>query len=189
MKKTILATGLLLATAGLLTFSSCSKDPEVNPELEQEEFNEVRIDFVKLESSGAETTDTITINVDKEGNATPVQTVLNNGTTYRMLLTLSLDGTSINDEIAEEGTEHKFFFNPSVAGLLDYTYNDEDADGHGIGLDGNLTVTGTGMINLKVILRHALDKSLPDAQNWNSTTYEKAGGEDDLNIAFALKAE
>ena len=47
----------------------------------------------------------------------------------------------------------------------------------------------TGMINLKVILRHALDKSLPDAQNWNSTTYEKAGGEDDLNIAFALKAE
>jgi len=189
MKKNLLTIGSLLVTAGLLTFSSCSKDPEVKPEIEQEEFNAVRIDFIRLESSGAETTDTVTVNFDKEGNATPSQTLLKNGNSYRTLLTLSLDGTSINDEIIEEGTEHKFFFNPSAAGIINYTYNDEDADGNGIGLDGNMTITGTGTLNLKVILRHALDKSLPDAQAWNSTTYEKAGGEDDLNIAFGLKAE
>lgn len=189
MKKNLLITGLLLATGGLLTFSSCSKDPEVKPEIEQEEFNAVRIDFVRLESSGTETTDTVTVNFDKAGNATPSQALLKNGTTYRTLLTLSLDGTSINNEITEEGTEHKFFFNPSAAGIISYTYNDKDANGRGIGLDGNLKVTGTSTLNLKVILRHALDKSLPDAQAWNSTTYEKAGGEDDLNITFGLKAE
>jgi len=189
MKKNIVIAGLLFAATGLFTLNSCSKDPEVTPELEQEEFNSARIDFIRLDGSGSATTDTVTVNFDKEGNATPAEALLKNGTTYRTMLTLALDGTSINNEITEEGTEHKFFFNPSVPGIIDYTYNDEDADGHGIGLDGNMTLKASGTLNLKVVLRHALDKSSPDAQNWNSTTYEKAGGEDDLNISFGLKSE
>jgi hypothetical protein len=73
--------------------------------------------------------------------------------------------------------------------LLNYSYNDADTDGNGIGLDGKLQVVGAGAFDLKIVLRHALDKNAASAQAWNSTTYEQAGGEDDLNIHFAMKTE
>jgi hypothetical protein len=189
MKKVIYGLGLVMLATTMFTVTSCTKDPVPDPIVEQEEFDHALIQFVKLNADGSQTTDTTSVNFDKNGTPTPSQVTLANGTSYRMLITLSLKGVSINNEIIEEGTEHKFFLNPTQSGIVDYDYNDADADGRAIGLDGRLSVTGTGTINLKVILRHALDKSHADAQAWNSTTYENAGGEDDLNITFGLKAK
>jgi hypothetical protein len=189
MKKVIYGLGLVMLATTMFTVTSCTKDPVPDPIIEQEEFDHVLIQFVKLNANGSETTDTTVVNFDKNGAPTPSQVTLTNATSYRTLLTLSLKGVSINNEIIEEGTEHKFFFDPTQSGILNYTYSDADSDGRGIGLDGKLSVIGTGTMNLKVILRHALDKSHADAQAWNSTTYENAGGEDDLNITFGLKAQ
>jgi hypothetical protein len=189
MKKVWYSIGAIALTTGILTFSSCSKDPTPDPVVEQEEFDHARIQFIRLNPDGSQTVDTTSVDFDKNGTPTPQQTTLDNGKSYRMLLTLSLKGESINQEIIDEGVEHKFFFNPSQAGLLSYVYNDADADGRGIGLDGKLTVTGTGVFDLKVILRHALDKSNAAAQDWNSTTYQAAGGEDDLNVTFGMKTQ
>lgn len=189
MKNTIIRFGLYATIAALFTFSACVKDPKPAPVVEQEEFNHALVQFIKLDSAGAETTDTISMNFDKSGSPTPSQATLANGKSYRMLITLSLDGVSINHEIIEEGVEHKFFLNPSVSGLLNYSYNDADTDGNGIGLDGKLQVIGAGTFDLKIVLRHALDKNAASAQAWNSTTYDEAGGEDDLNIHFAMKTE
>lgn len=189
MKKVIYSLGLLMLTTAMFTVTSCTKDPVPDPVIEQEEFDHALIQFIKLNADGSQTTDTTAVNFDKNGTPAPAQVTLANGISYRTLITLSLKGASINNEIIEEGTEHKFFFNPTQSGILNYTYNDADTDGRGIGLDGKLSVTGTGIIDLKVILRHALDKSNADAQAWNSTTYENAGGEDDLNITFGLKTE
>ena len=189
MKKLTFNFAALVAISGLLTFSSCKDEPTPTPEPEQEEFDAVRVDMIKLDVGGAQTTDTTTIDFDREGAPSPSLALLSASTTYRMLLTLSADGNSINNEIADEGAEHKFFFIPSMAsGITNYIYNDADANGHGIGLDGNIT-TGFGEFDLKIVLRHALDKSKPEAQDWNSTTYQAAGGEDDLNINFGIKAE
>lgn len=189
MKKVMYRIGVIAMATGIFTLSSCSKDPTPDPVVEQEEFDHARIELIKLNADGSQTVDTAAVDFDKEGTPTPQQIILENGKSYRALITLSLNGESINHEIVEEGTEHKFFFNPSQTGLLDYTYNDTDADGRGIGLDGKLTVTGTGTFDLKVILRHALDKSNASAQAWNSTSYQEAGGEDDLNITFGLKTQ
>lgn len=189
MKKAMYRIGVIALAAGIFTLSSCSKDPTPDPVVEQEEFDHARIQFIKLNTDGTQTVDTTTVDFDKSGTPTPQQTILNNGKSYRMLLTLSLKGESINNEIIEEGVEHKFFFNPSLAGLLNYTYNDADANGRGIGLDGKLTVTGAGTFDLKVVLRHALDKSNAAAQDWNSTGYQAAGGEDDLNVSFGMKTQ
>lgn len=189
MKKVIYSLGFLALATGIVTFSSCSKDPAPAPVVEQEEFDHALIQLIRLNPDGSQTSDTTSVNFDKQGTPTPQQTILSNGTKYRMLITLSLHGESINNEIIEEGTEHKFFLNPSQAGLLDYTYSDADSDGRGIGLDGKLSVTGTGAFDVKLVLRHALDKSKPEAQAWNSTTYSSAGGEDDLNVTFGLKTQ
>lgn len=189
MKKLIYSIGFLVIIAGVFTVTSCTKDPVPDPVVEQEEFDHALIQFVKLNADGSETTDTTSVNFDKSGTPVPSQVTLSNGTGYRMLITLSLKGVSINNEIVDEGTEHKFFFNPTQSGILNYTYNDADVNGRGIGLDGKLSAMGTGTIDLKVILRHALDKSSADAQAWNSTTYGNAGGEDDLNITFGLKVQ
>lgn len=189
MKKLTYKIALVTAIAGVFTFSSCKDDPAPTPEPEQEEFDAVRIDMIKLDAGGAQTTDTVTVNFDRAGNPTPGTAALSSSTAYRTLLTLSQNGTSINGEITEEGTEHKFFFIPTVAsGITNYEYKDADTDGNGIGLDGKMTI-GTGTFDLKIVLRHALDKSKAEAQAWNSTNYQAAGGEDDLNINFKIEAQ
>ncbi len=189
MKKTIYSVALLFFTAFVFTITSCVKDPKPDPVVEQEEFDHVLLQYIKLNADGSETTDTTSVNFNKEGVPAPGQITLDNGTSYRMLITISLKGESINNEIIDEGTEHRFFLLPSQDGILNYVYNDEDADGRGIGLDGKLSVTGTGTFTLKIILRHALDKSNSAAQAWNSPNYYEAGGEDDLNVTFGVKAE
>jgi hypothetical protein len=189
MRKAIYSLGLVVLATAMFTVTSCTKDPVPDPVVEQEEFDHALIQFIRLNPDGTETTDTIPVNFNKSGAPTPGQIILGNGKSYRTLITLSLKGASINDEIKEEGTEHKFFFNPSQQSIINYQYNDVDADGNGIGLDGKTTIIGTGTISLKVVLRHALDKNNPDAQAWNSTTYANAGGEDDLNITFGLQAQ
>lgn len=189
MKKVIYSLGLVMLVTAMFTITSCTKDPVPDPVVEQEEFDHTLIQFIKLNADSTQTTDTTSVNFDKTGTPTPSQITLENGMSYRMLITLSLKGVPINNEINEEGTEHKFFLNPTQSGILNYIYKDADSDGRGIGLNGRLSVIGTGTINLKVVLRHALDKSKADAQAWNSTTYENAGGEDDLNITFGLKAQ
>ncbi len=190
MKKITSRLTLIAAIAGIITISSCSKDkPTPTPEPAQEEFDAARIQFIALDASGNQTTDTTTVNFSKEGVPTPSHSHLKPGGSYRSLITLFYKGNSINQEIIDEGTEHKFFFIPSVAGgVTDYVYNDKDADNRGIGLDGKMTI-GSGEFDLKIVLRHALDKSKAEAQAWNSPNYAAAGGEDDLNVEFEIHAE
>lgn len=188
MKKQHFNFTLLVIIATVLTFSSCKKDPSPTPEPEQEEFDGARIQFIKLNAGGSETTDTLTVNFNASGTPSN-DIILNNGLSYRMLITLLLRNESQNQDVIDEGTIHKFFFNPTVPHILDYVYNDADANGSGIGLDGKMTVVGTGNLQLKVVLRHGLDKTNPGAQEWDSQDYHAAGGEDDLNITFNLKAE
>ncbi|PSK94595.1 hypothetical protein [Taibaiella chishuiensis] len=190
MKKITSRLAFIAAIAGIITISSCSKDkPTPTPEPAQEEYDAARIQFIALDASGNQTTDTTTVNFGKDGVPSPSHSHLAPGGKYRTLITLFYKGNSINQEIIDEGTEHKFFFIPSVAaGVTNFVYNDKDKDNRGIGLDGTMTI-GSGEFDLKIVLRHALDKSKPEAQAWNSPNYTAAGGEDDLNVAFEIHAE
>jgi hypothetical protein len=189
MKKATYRIALLIVAAGLLTFSSCKKDPAPTPEPEQEEFDAARVQFIALNQDGSQTTDTTTINFNKEGVPNPSHSHLSPHTGYRTLITLFYKGNSINQEIIDEGTEHRFFFIPTLAaGIDNYIYKDQDTEGRGIGLDGTMTI-GAGEFDLKIVLRHGLDKSHSSAQAYNSANYQQAGGEDDLSVTFEIHAE
>jgi hypothetical protein len=189
MKKITLGISIMAITATISMFGSCKKGPSPTPEQTLEEYDASRIRFIKLNADGTETTDTTTVNFDRTGEPTPNQTYLSENTSYRTLITMLLRGNSVNQEIIDDGDIHQFFFLPEQTGIFEYAYGDTDKNGRGIGLDGTATITGVGTTTIKVVLRHGLDKSKPEAQSWDSKDYEKAGGEDDLNVVFQLQAQ
>lgn len=187
--KTISKIGLLIIMAGIFTISACTQKPTPTPEPEQEEYDEARVQFIPLDTDGVPGTDTTIIKFNAAGVPNPSHTHLHPNGSYRMLISLFYKGNPINQEIIDEGTEHKFFFVPSLSsGILSYEYNDADQEGNGIGLDGKITI-GAGEFDLKIVLRHGLDKHHAAAQDWNSNNYQAAGGADDLNIIFEIHAE
>lgn len=180
MKINIANIGIIAAFLGLATLASCDKKTP-QPNNPNEEFDAVTINFIKLDDSGVQTTDTTKVSFNAAGVATPGDADLESHKKYRTLITLFTKGESINHEIIDEADEHKFFFfaNPST-GIGSYTYND------GIGLDGIMEIDGHSTFNLQVLLRHGLDKTHADAQAYNSPNYQNAGGDNDLNINFNI---
>lgn len=180
MKNNIIKIGTAIALLAVITFASCKKnDPK--PNNQNEEYDAIKISFIKLDTNGSETTDTITVGFNASGVASPSNLDLDSHQQYRMLINLFASGENINQEIIDDAAEHKFFFfaNPST-GVGSYVYND------GIGLDGKIEIDGHTTFNLQVLLRHGLDKTHPDAQAYNSPNYQNAGGNNDLNVNFNI---
>ena len=189
MKSNIFKLAAVALVIGSLAFSSCKKDPKPTPEPAQEEYDASRIQFVLLNLDGSQTTDTTTVDFDRSGTPTPNTAELMINKKYKLFITLLNNGNNVNGEIMDEGTLHQFFFAPAQSGIFDYAYNDADENNRGVGLVGTASIAGPGTTELKIVLRHGLDKSKPEAQAWNSTNYENAGGEDDLNIKFQIRAQ
>jgi hypothetical protein len=192
----ILTTLLIGAT---VTFNGCKKETP-QPEVEQEEFNRVTLTFTKLDQAGNETTEKVVAefgDLEHDHNASGqhadtehnhVHVDLAEGAKYRLQIGLYIDDRLINSEITDEGEAHQFFFLPSVAGIINYQYEDTDKNNQPIGLKGLIEVKAPGELDLKVILRHNLNKSHSAAAVWNSINHADAGGADDLNIGLAIHA-
>lgn len=101
----------------------------------------------------------------------------------------SIENEDITKEILAEADEHQFFFLGSgfTSNVLTIAYN--DPSGKLIGLQNILTVSsspGTNNSQMRVLLRHDLDKSFPGATNPNFENFVQAGGETDLDITFPV---
>ena len=127
------------------------------------------------------------------GSTPTVETVtLTKGKRYEMSIDVynSVASEDITEEIRAEGDEHQFYFLGSAftsSPFLSYEYNDEGAEI--IGLKGIVTVQqspGFTTADFQLLLRHALDKNYPGAENPNFQDYAKAGGETDLDITFPV---
>ncbi len=183
-----IATALFIASG--LFLASCTKDePTPTKENDQEEITGITVNYIKLNSDGTQTTDTTSVAFDANGAPTPGTLTLSSGSSYLTLVTFYDHDEVLNSEIKEEATEHKIFFFPSQAGVINYEYNDHDSDGNPIGLSGKTTVLNPGVLNLNMILRHGLNKNSSAAQGWNNPDYVQAGGEDDANVDFNIQAE
>jgi hypothetical protein len=188
---------LIALALASFTFTSCeSDDPEI--ENDGELITDVTLNFQELDAGGNPVGAVIEFTAsDSEGievGATPtIETVtLTRGKTYQMTIDVfnSIENEDITEEIAEESDEHQFYFLGSAftgSPIMSYSYDDDG--GIALGLKGVVTVQanpGFNNANMRVILRHDLDKNYPGANNPSFQDFAMAGGESDLDITFPV---
>jgi hypothetical protein len=101
----------------------------------------------------------------------------------------SIENEDITKEILEEAAAHQFFFLGQVFDSSFFSIQYADAGGVALGLKTIVTVsssTGTNNSNMRVVLRHDLNKSFAGANNPNFANFVLAGGETDLDITFPV---
>lgn len=174
-------------------FASCeSEDP--TPENDEEVITDVTLAFTELDASGNPTGLTFTFTASDPqgielGNPTIETVSLDKNKTYRMQIEVfnSIENEDITEEIEEEDDEHQFFFLGSAfvgsSAPMTYTYNDMQ-----LGLDGTVVV-GNSSINsseMRIVLRHDLNKGFAGASNPSFENFVQAGGSSDLDITFPV---
>lgn len=177
-------------------FTSCdSDDPE--PENDEEVITDVTLTFTELDAGGNPVGSAFSFTASDPqgielGNPTIEEVTLEKGKDYRLQITVfnSIENEDITEEIEEEADEHQFYFLGSAfvgsSAPLAYAYND---GAENIGLDGIVTVTASSPFNtanMRVVLRHDLDKGYPGADNPSFEDFNMAGGSSDLDITFPL---
>lgn len=180
-----------------LSFTACeSEDPEI--ENDGEVITDVILNFQELDATGnlvgAVTTFTASDPQGIEVGASPAidNVTLTKGKTYQLNIEVrnSIENEDITEEILEEGDEHQFFFlGTAFVGSPVLTYQYDDISGELIGVKGIVTVAaspGFNNANMRIILRHDLDKNFPGATNPSFENFVQAGGESDLDITFPL---
>lgn len=201
MKMSNLKQFSILLIPVALVWASCEKDDPV-PEIDQEVITEVTLKFTEVDDSGGliadsdfevVASDTEGISLGNSLDIDPISS-LETGKKYFLEIFLynSIADEDLTAEIAEDDTEHQFYFLGSAlvgeSAFLTYEYGDEDGNGNPLGLKGFVTVeestTNTG--NFRVILRHDSDKNFVGADNPHFENFEQAGGESDLDITFQV---
>lgn len=189
----------ILATFLAFTFSSCESDDPVE-ENDEEVITEVTLIFTEIDGTGATIGDPFQfVASDPQGIelGTPsIETVtLTKGKSYKMEISLynSIADEDITEEVEEESDEHQFYFlGTAFVGTPALTYTYADPSGELIGLNGTIEVATdpvSNNANMRLVLRHDLDKSYPGADNPNFENFTQAGGETDLDLTFPLVLE
>jgi hypothetical protein len=186
-----------MAFFALSFFTACESDDPVI-ENDAEVITDVILNFQELDATGnlvgAVTTFSASDPQGIEVGATPTidNVTLTKGKTYQLNIEVrnSIENEDITEEILEEGDEHQFFFlGTAFVGSPVLTYQYDDLSGELIGVQGIVTVAaspGFNNANMRIILRHDLDKNFPGATNPSFENFVQAGGESDLDITFPL---
>ena len=184
-----------------LCLTSCEKEDPV-PEVDQEVITDVTLLFSEVDESGEIVAGSgfEVVARDAEGislgNFPEIDTIegLEAGKKYLLQISLynGIAGEDVTVEVAEDDTEHQFYFLGSTlvgeTAFLSYEYNDEDSNAQPVGLRGYVTVgspaiaTGT----FRIVLRHDLNKTFEGSNDPNFENFEQAGGETDLDVTFQV---
>ena len=157
----------------VISFSSCKRNDPVL-EGDQEEYDAVEIVFTQIDDP----LKSVKVILNRNGYTEQSSYKILKNQNYKMEISLFYDGENINQEIKDEADEHKFFFFAHERAVTGYQYLDDD-----LGLSGEISFGDyPERFDLKILLRHGLDKNNPSAKDWNSNTYVEAGGVDDLSF-------
>jgi hypothetical protein len=187
-----------LYLVALLTFgfASCeSEDPE--KENDGEVITDVTLMFQELNASNALVGSVLSFKASdpqgiEVGKTPTIQSIsLAKGKKYQMTIevTNAIKGEDITQEILTEAAAHQFFFLGQVFDSSFFSIQYADAGGVALGLKTIVTVsssTGTNNSNMRVVLRHDLNKSFPGASSPTFANFAQAGGETDLDITFPV---
>jgi hypothetical protein len=177
-------------------FASCeSEDPE--KENDGEVITDVTLNFQELNASNALVGSVLSFKASdpqgiEVGKTPTVQSItLTKGKKYQMTIEVknSIENEDITQEILTEAAAHQFFFLGQVFDSSFFSIQYADAGGVALGLKTIVTVsssTGTNNSNMRVVLRHDLNKSFPGASSPTFANFAQAGGETDLDITFPV---
>jgi hypothetical protein len=177
-------------------FASCeSEDPE--KENDGEVITDVTLNFQELNASNALVGSVLSFKASdpqgiEVGKTPTVQSItLTKGKKYQMTIEVknSIENEDITKEILEEAAAHQFFFLGQVFDSSFFSIQYADAGSVALGLKTIVTVsssTGTNNSNMRVVLRHDLNKSFPGASSPTFANFAQAGGETDLDITFPV---
>ena len=177
-------------------FASCeSEDP--TKENDGEVITDVTLKFQELDASNALVGSVLSFKASdpqgiEVGKTPTIQSIsLAKGKKYQMTIevTNAIKGEDITQEILTEAAAHQFFFLGQVFDSSFFSIQYADAGGIALGLKTTVTVsssTGTNNSNMRVVLRHDLNKSFPGASNPNFANFAQAGGETDLDLTFPV---
>ena len=160
-------------------FSSCKRNEPVLED-DQEEYDAVEVLFTLVNNPEKN----VKVVFNRFGYPDQKNYQLLKDEKYQMEISLFHNGENINPEVEEESSEHQFFFFAPEKAVKDYHYQDDQ-----LGLKGTISFGDlTEHFELKILLRHGLNKDHPAAQLWNNPNYAEAGGVDDLlfNIPISL---
>jgi hypothetical protein len=182
--------------------ASCEKDDPV-PEIDQEVITDVTLTFTEVDENQQPIAGSSIVAVASDaegislGNALEIDVIssLEPGKQYQLVISLynSIAGEDVTVEVAEDDTEHQFYFLGSAfvgdEAFLTYAYDDSDRNGNPVGLEGYVTVNETPTATtgtFRVVLRHDSNKDFTGADNPNFENFEQAGGESDVDVTFEV---
>jgi hypothetical protein len=194
--KNLKKVSLYLLALVAFGFASCeSEDP--TKENDGEVITDVTLKFQELNASNALVGSVLSFKASdpqgiEVGKTPTIQSIsLAKGKKYQMTIevTNAIKGEDITQEILTEAAAHQFFFLGQVFDSSFFSIQYADAGGIALGLKTTVTVsssTGTNNSNMRVVLRHDLNKSFPGASNPNFANFAQAGGETDLDLTFPV---
>jgi hypothetical protein len=176
----------LAVAAIILSVSSCKKNDDELPEVEENEL----ITTVRLKFTNKANASDVKLftwkDPDGQGGNNPVidEIVLAANSVYKMEIDAILNEAetptgNIRGEVAEEADDHLFVFKPAPANIITITITDKDSKNLPVGLASDAVTTATGTGTLQVILRHQ-----PDSKNGT-----EAPGSTDLDATFNVKVQ
>ena len=194
--KNLKKVSLYLAALLTLGFASCkSEDPE--KENDGEVITDVTLKFQELNASNALVGSVLSFKASdpqgiEVGKTPTIQSIsLAKGKKYQMTIevTNGIKGEDITQEILTEAAAHQFFFLGQVFDSNIFSIQYADAGGVALGLKNTVTVSispGTNNSNMRVVLRHDLNKNFPGATSPTFANFAQAGGETDLDLTFPV---
>ncbi len=194
--KNLRKVSLYLVALLAFGFASCeSEDPE--KENDGEVITDVTLKFQELNASNALAGSVLSFKASdpqgiEVGKTPTIQSIsLAKGKKYQMTIevTNAIKGEDITQEILTEAAAHQFFFLGQVFESSFFSIQYADAGGVALGLKTIVTVsssTGTNNSNMRVVLRHDLNKSFPGASSPTFANFAQAGGETDLDLTFPV---
>ena len=194
--KNLRKVSLYLVALLAFGFASCeSEDPE--KENDGEVITDVTLKFQELNASNALVGSVLSFKASdpqgiEVGKTPTIQSIsLAKGKKYQMTIevTNAIKGEDITQEILTEAAAHQFFFLGQVFESNIFSIQYADAGGVALGLKNTVTVSispGTNNSNMRVVLRHDLNKSFPGASSPTFANFAQAGGETDLDLTFPV---
>ena len=194
--KNLKKVSLYLAALLTLGFASCESD-DPTQENDGEVITDVTLKFQELDASNALVGSVLSFKASdpqgiEVGKTPTIQSIsLAKGKKYQMTIevTNGIKGEDITQEILTEAAAHQFFFLGQVFESNIFSIQYADAGGVALGLKNTVTVSispGTNNSNMRVVLRHDLNKNFPGATSPTFANFAQAGGETDLDLTFPV---